>query len=129
MANILPARTEVPGGHRFVWETVTSADTALGARIPGAADVTVQVIGDFGSNASVAFQGSLDVGTEPSVSGGGGATNWSVLQDPFDTDIAITVTLASGLVQVLQNCIWYRPVVTLGTAEDLDIIMYARTTK
>lgn len=128
MANILAVRTEVPGGHRFVWETMTSADTALGVKIPAAADVSIQVTGDFGTDALVTIEGSLEVGTEVSVSGGGGPTNWSALDDPIGDPISIG-SLAVGLVTILQNSIWYRPVVSAGTAEDLDVIMYARTTR
>lgn len=117
MANITPVHTVEDGGtHRYVWETVTSADTALAVKIPGASDKSIQVTGDFGTNASVAIQGSNDAA----------GTTFAPLNTPDMIVIAIT---AAAIVQVLENTVWIRPVVTAGTAEDLDIILLARTTR
>lgn len=77
-------------------------------------DRSVQVVGTFDS-ATCAIQGSND------------GTNWSSLTDPAGNAIELT---AAGLVQVIENCRYIRPLVSsAGASTDLDVYLHVRKTR
>lgn len=97
---------------KFFWETLTSDDTATGVQVNGRVNGSIQVTGDFGTNAVCALQGTND------------GTNWADLSDLAGTAISLS---AAGI-QVFQdiNVLSIRPNVTAGTAEDLDVTVILR---
>lgn len=75
-------------------------------------DVSVQVIGTLGG-ATVTIQGSNE--DTP--------TNWATLTAPGGLPLSFTAT---GLLQVLENTRWIRPLVTGGTPSGVQVLLNAR---
>jgi len=100
------------------WEGLTTNDTGQPWGRADFNDKCVQILGDFGTNATVTIQGSNDprVITDPS------NAVWFSVTDPQAN--AIAKTAAAGE-QILENPVWIRPSVTSGTNPDLDIIICA----
>lgn len=114
MATITPTRIATPHDDKvqlWLWETVTSDDTCLPVVCAGFQDKSIQVIGNFGTNAVATIQGSL-IKDSPT---------YATLDDANDNDLAIT---AAGIEEITAAVYQIRPAVTLGTAEDLDIYLY-----
>lgn len=116
MATITPQLITTPFmsvAQVWLWETVTSDDTCTPVVCAGFNDKSIQVIGDFGGDASVAIHGSNIPGTP--------TTNHALDGNDSDTPIAIT---AAGVEEIVPAVYAIAPVVTGGTDEDLDIYVY-----
>lgn len=114
MALTITHTAPVSGVDLYTYDNIDSDDTSPGViTASGTQSIvgSIQVIGDFGTNASVALQGSNDL------------TNWVNLKDTEGTEIAIT---AAGAAEFSTAMVYLRPLVTAGTAEDLDIFIALR---
>lgn len=114
MATIQPAVDyPIVGCTRILWETLTSDDTAAPWMIRGSSGVAgnIQVVGDFGSDASVSLEASND------------GTNWAAIDDIEGDVIGVT---ANNVRDFSTAALYIRPAVADGTAEDLDIYVALR---
>ncbi len=96
-----------------LWETLTTTNRpGAGVAIAKFPDKTVQVLGTFGSSASIAIEGSND-----------GGTTWAACHDITGTVIALT---AAGLVLVVESPKLIRPNLTSGNGStDIDVYLIA----
>lgn len=95
----------------IAWERVGQSTTCLPKKILKYNRITISAFGTFGNSASIALEGSPEIGSNP------------ILYSPLtedDTPIALT---ASGSVSVVdQSAIWYKPVITGGDGNtNIDI--------
>jgi hypothetical protein len=113
MATIPAVRSSIQHNiEKVTWETLTDADTAT-AVIPmgvGSLAGSVQVIGTFGG-CTVTIQGSND------------NSNWATLKDLYGANLSFT---AAGIADFSTAVGYVRPIVTGGTAEDIDVIVVFR---
>lgn len=100
-----------------IWEGLTTNDYGVAWKRSDYADKTFQVLGNFGSGATVTLYGS-NVQNPVLTSD----ADWFVLTDTTETALAIT---SAGGGQILQNPLWIRPKVTGGTSPDLDVLIEA----
>lgn len=120
MAIITPTffgRVPVSGDQSFpadsfvaVWENATDADTLVPIELGAYSDRSMQVGGTF-DGATVTGAGSND-----------GAT-YATLSDLQGTALSFT---AAGLKGIAEATRYFKPVITGGTAESVDIHVYAR---
>ena len=96
-----------------VWETLTTTNRpGQGVQLARAPDKTVQIFGTFGTNASIAIEGSNDEGV-----------TWFLCHDITNTVIALTA--ASGAL-IVENPKMIRPVLTNGDGStDIDVYIVA----
>jgi hypothetical protein len=117
---IIPLTREVnrlAGVDYIAWIGLTTNDTGEPLEAAKHSDKTAQVLGNFGSNATVTLQGSnVPV---PSTND----DDWESLTDTTETALALT---AKGGAQILQNYRWIRPKVTSGTSPDIDVYITAK---
>lgn len=99
------------------WIGLTTDDTGEPLEASAHSDKTFQVLGSFGSNATVTLQGSNVA--SPSTND----DDWVTLTDTTETALALT---SAGGGVILQNYRWIRPKVTSGTSPDLDIYITAK---
>ena len=98
----------------LLWEALVqgSLDGAA-VELPGFAERSVQVTGNFSGPATLTMQGSND-----------GGTTWATLLDPFGNPIAFT---AAGLKQIMELTKEIRPLVSgEDGSTDLDVTIYAK---
>lgn len=92
-----------------IWAAVTESNTCNPISYPSHSDKSIQVAasagGGFGGS-STALKGSND------------GTNYSSLNDPSSTTIAIT---AAGIKAVLENTVNIQPVCSGGSSQKIDI--------
>jgi hypothetical protein len=101
----------------LAWMGLTTGDTGKPMESSAHSDKTVQVLGNFGTNANVTMQGSnVAVPSEND-------DDWITLTDTTETDLVFTAK--SGAI-ILQNYRWIRPKVTGGTTPALDIYITAK---
>ena len=122
MATISPVAAAVditddatgPGRPRkFVWSTLTDADTADPLTVSGFIKrATVDIRGGGASGfggATVVFQGSVD------------GTNFNTLTDVTGAAISLTAAGARGILDLAQNK--FKPVASGGSSQDVDITL------
>ena len=92
---------QVPGdSHVYLWETITASNSDGNAlEAPGAADRSVQVVGDFGTGGTLSLEGS----NKPSPSAD---ADWTILTDPQGSPLTFT---AAGLKQITEVTRHIRP--------------------
>ena len=120
MATRSVVRTDVSGRvHRFIWTSLLNGDDGELISIPGAADMSVQVFGTFGTGGTIIVEGTLEL-LDPA------PTNFFSLRDGGDN--LISFTSADGeMVGPIAAAI--RPNVTAGDGTtDLTMILLARST-
>lgn len=100
-----------------IWEGLTTNDYGTPWKRSDFSDKTYQVLGDFGTNATVTFYGSNVQNPVLTTD-----TDWFILTDTTETALSIT---SAGGGQILQNPLWIRPKVTSGTLPDLDVLIEA----
>ena len=113
MTLVLSTSRPVSGCDLFTYDNLDTADTAPDFILSsGTAPAigSIQVVGTFGG-ASVALQGSND------------GTNWVGLSDRAGTAIAIT---AAGGAEFSTSFVYFRPLATGGTSDDLDVFIALR---
>lgn len=112
----VPYTTENKGNVQHVkWEGLTTNDYGTPYENPSYSDKTFQILGNFGSGATVVLQGSnvwSPVLTDDN--------DWESLTDTTETAISATSKLGG---QILQNYRWIRPKVTSGTSPDIDVLI------
>ena len=109
-------RTEVPGGHLFIWNLTTADHTGNWARIPGGGDKSVHFIADTAGSATAAVEGS-------NYEAGDGQ---QVLSDPQGNAISKTAT---ALETILENPLLVRPrLTTVGTGAVWRAAILVRST-
>lgn len=102
-----------------LWETLTETnDRGSAFEWPLGADVSLHVLGDFGSGGTVILQGSNE-DSQPADA----ATTWAALNDIYGNALSFG---AVGLEGVGPVCRWLRPLVTAGTGVDVDVYLLAR---
>lgn len=118
MATRSVARTPVSGRvHRFTWVGLLNGDDGAPISIPGAADMTVQVFGTFGTGGVIILQGSCEE-SPPS--------NYFQMRDQGDNLISFIVADGESVGPIAA---FIRPRVTEGDANtDLTMILLARST-
>ena len=103
--------------HRFVWAGLLNGDDGDPVSIPGAADMTFQVFGTFGTGGAIRLEGSCEI-SPPS--------NYFQMRDGGDN--LISFTQADGEM-VAPIAAFIRPRVTAGDGDtDLTAILLARST-
>jgi len=118
MAEINPVvGLEGPGRcFRVTWTGLANGDTGTPVSFPGAADVTVQVLGTFGTGGTVNLQGCLQ--QTP--------VDYFSLKDPQGNAMTYTSSDAEMVSQVTAHM---RPNITAGDGStDLTIIALFRST-
>lgn len=122
MATITPTffgRVPVSGDQSFpadsfvaVWENATDADTLVPIELGAYSDRSMQVAGSVGSPAAtITGAGSND-----------GAT-YATLNDLQGNALSFT---AAGLEGIAEATRYFKPVISGGTGESVDIYVYAR---
>ncbi len=102
--------------HRYTWVNLANGDTGQPISVPGAADMTVQVHGTWGTGGTLIIQGSLEA--TPS--------NWFTARDGGDNLISFTSADGEMLVNLLAHI---RPKVTAGDGDtDFTVILFVRST-
>lgn len=98
----------------YLWETIVQGSLDGAAiEVPGYADRSVQVTGNFSGPATLTMQGSND-----------GGTTWASLTDPQGNAIAFT---AAGLKQIMELTKEVRPLASgEDGSTDLDVTLYAK---
>lgn len=93
----------------ITWQgLVGSADDGAGVGVANLCDLTVQVVGDFGSSGAVTMQGSND------------GTTWGTLND----EAGNAVTLSdSSVIEIEGSPLYLRPNGSAGSAADMDVIV------
>jgi hypothetical protein len=86
----------------FIWEGLTDGDVGEPILLPGFADKTVQVKGNFGTGASVTIEGSNDVMGSPT---------YAALADAQGNVLSITI---AKIEVILENPYLIRPNVSGG---------------
>lgn len=94
------------------WVGLTTDDIGAGFANSDYRDRTVQVFGDFGTNATCTIEGSNDAGT-----------TWATLHDQSGNELAFT---AAGMKYVIELPALIRPKVTSGTSPAIDVWIHAR---
>lgn len=108
--------TENKGNVQHIkWEGLTTGDYGRPWELPNHADKTFQVLGNFGSGATVTLQGSNVWNPVLTTD-----DDWESLTDTTETALALT---SKGGGQILQNYRWIRPKVASGTTPDLDVLI------
>ena len=103
---------------RIIWSGLLNGDTGKIFSAPGAADMTVQAFGTFGSGGTVIMQGTLEELTSP--------TNFFTLRDGGDNLISFGTADAEMIAMVAAGL---RPSVTAGDGTtDLTVILFVRST-
>ncbi len=112
--------TDVSGRvHRFTWAGLLNGDDGVLVSIPGAADMSVQVFGTFGSGGTIIVEGTLEL-LDPA------PTNFFTLRDGGDNPISFA---AADGEMVGPVSVAVRPRVTAGDGTtDLTMILIARST-
>lgn len=95
----------------ITWSGLANGDTGAPLEMPGWADRSVQVTGNFGTGGNLRIQGSND------------GTNWNTLTDPQGNDINIT---ASKIEQVMEVVRYMRPIITAGSGVSLNVSILVR---
>jgi hypothetical protein len=119
MAVIKPVYTDVSETKdgstiQISWTPVTSADTCGIVSLPRHTDRSIQVSGNFGATASVAVNGSNELG----------GTNVAALNDQGGAAIAITL---ASIKFILENTLFVQPAATGGGgAQSLTISLLSR---
>lgn len=114
----VPLQSENKGNIQHVkWEGLTTNDYGQPWELPSNSDKTFQILGNFGSGATVVLQGSNV--WDPVLTTD---ADWETLTDTTETAISTTSKLGG---QILQNYRWVRPKVTLGTSPDIDVLICA----
>lgn len=113
MALTYDVNQPAPGVWVYTYDNLDTADTSpnvitLGGQQPLAG--SIQAIGTFGSG-TVALQGSND------------GTNWVNLKDLQGTVIGIT---SAGAAEFSTAMVYIRPLITGGTADDVDVFITLR---
>lgn len=109
MADIVPVvNVPVSGVKTVTWDSVTESDTPLEILLAGTSTLSgnFSVSGTFGG-ATVKFQGSND------------KLNWFDFEDSSGTVISFT---ASAAVDFASGMVYFRPVISGGTSQDLKIV-------
>jgi hypothetical protein len=96
------------------WPNMASGDVGEPIRYAGAADRTVQVIGEFGG-ATVSLEGTL----EPV------PTTWLPLNDAQGQPVEITEPRLEAITELVRHV---RPAVTGGTGTNVTILLLMRQT-
>lgn len=98
----------------YLWEALVQGSLdGASIEIPGDADRSVQVIGNFSGPATLTFQGSND------------DTNWAPLTDPTGAAIAFT---AAGIKQIMEFTRFVRPLVSgEDGSTDIDVFLHVRS--
>ena len=113
--------TSVEAGctHRFVWTGLLNGDDGAPVSVPGAADMTVQMIViAAGVGDTLIFEGSLETGPP---------TNFFQLRDGGDNFISFTEADGEAVAPIAA---FIRPRVTAGDGTtDLTAILFARNTR
>ena len=103
------------GVYRVRWEGMTEADAALAITadegVPFFNDKSVQAEGTWGSGGTFQFHGAND------------SAVFTPLRDPGGTVISFT---ADDLIQILENCVAVKPVISAGTGITIDITLMMR---
>ena len=101
----------------YKWYTVTSAtsDTCAAVRITDFDDVTLSISGTVGGS-STALKISNDTDS---------ASVYFPAKDA-NTAVAVALTATETAALVSEVGVWYKPVVTDGSAQDLDISLVAK---
>lgn len=118
MATVDHVKSEDEGfTQRHTWSSLDQNATGNSSKVPGGADKSVQVTGDFGGGSTVVIEGSLEAVP----------TNWVTLTDYQGNDLSFT---SSGLKPVADAVIHIRPRVTSGDGStDLVVTVVYRRTK
>ena len=114
MAAINPTTREGPAKTFIVEWVLGAGDTGVPIDYPGAADRTVQIIGNFGG-ATVEMQGTLE--QTP--------VTWLPVTDAQGNAISKTEASLEAITELVR---WIRPIVTGGTGTAVTILLLMRTT-
>lgn len=110
---------EDPNGGHMIYQTpatLTTNDTSAVVDAPNNGDRSVQVDGNFGTNATVTIQGA-NTKVEPAP----GSSDWQTLRDSFGANLTFT---AAGLKQIHERCRWMQASVASGTSPALRVIFF-----
>lgn len=103
--------------HRFTWTGLLNGDDGELISIPGAADMTVQVFGAFGTGGTIILQGSCE--EDP-------PSNYFQMRDQGDNLISFVAADGESVGPIAA---FIRPLVTDGDGTtDLTMILLARST-
>ena len=118
MATRSVVRSDVSGKvHRFTWTSLLNGDDGEAISIPGAADMTVQVFGAFGTGGIIILEGSCEE-SPPS--------NYFQMRDQGDNLISFVEDNGESVGPIAA---FIRPRVTAGDGStDLTMILLARST-
>lgn len=116
MATINHVRS-FPGGygyiHHVIWANLTHDDTGEAVMVAGAVDKVVQLAGTVGSDDSVVWEGSCELGTP---------TNWFTLHDAADgSELTYSNSSGAGATVMEGPIVWLRPRGAAGTAQSTDV--------
>ena len=118
MAEISPLKEPEGRGrtYRVIWTNLANNDTGAPVSLPGAADVTIQVFGTFGTGGTVTMEGCLEATP----------VNYFSLKDPQGNAMTYTAADAEMVSQVSTHI---RPNITGGDGStSLTIIALFRST-
>lgn len=120
MATIDGRKTDTFGNtFRFIWETMTETNNVgSGVSIPGASDVSIQVVGTIGG-ATLLIEGSNVL--KPSAD-----ADWVTLHDENGDLLSFTVVNVGHAIS--ENMLHVRPRLTGGSGTDVDVLMLFRST-
>lgn len=122
MAVITPVTTEQPGNiYHTVWEGITDGDTGGPVSdLAGAADRSVQVLGDFSGSMSITIEGSNVPGATDN------DASYSLLHDVDGTGLTFT---SESMQMISENPLSIRVNSSSGNGSaDVDVHMISRRT-
>lgn len=114
MATIALTREQSGGfGVSIGWTPLANGDDGQAWDTQDFPDVSVQVLGTFGTGGNLRLEGSNEAVP----------TNWATLNDPQGSALDVT---AAKIEQVLENVRWIRPRVTAGDGTtSITVRLYA----
>ncbi len=108
----------------YAW-TLADGDHGLAVRIPGGADKSVQVLGNFGTSGNIQVQGTNNP-AQASENAAFASTDYSLLNDAQGNALDLANT---RIEQILENPYWIRPRVSAGTGVSVTVYLCVRRTK
>jgi hypothetical protein len=113
MALVVTQSNGAGGLERHTYDNLDTLDTAPKTLYAGGTSAlagSMQVVGSFGSG-TVVLQGSNN------------GTDWVTLKGLDGEDISLTAT---GMVEFSTSALYLRPLITGGTADDVDVYIVLR---
>lgn len=106
-------KSEISGNAlHWAWSLSDGDPTGDAVQVPGGADKTIHITGNFGTGGAIVLEGSNVLSP--------GGSDWATLHQPDGADISMT---SAGIVFVAENPVWVRVRQTAGTGVSVSALL------